>query len=215
MKVSKQNGRIVVKGGKVGVGTPQECCCNKCFRPCDEDNPPLEGCQPICGWPKYSGDCELIGEEGCGLLDCVLSWDTAIFPGEDCEVRHTFYAPVQDLSLYQGTDNFPIGVDCGGGISGLDPGWGYGGFRLGAESCQLFDMNVAEFGGTTSCACAGGVEESCTYVVWNATYSCSNWNCPNQCCDEIEVDLFFEVPDGINCDCPEKFVVENVVLTCT
>lgn len=243
MSLTVQNGSLVLRNGALGTG--QACCCGEddqpCSGPCDEENPcpegciccngecipaigcddPLEGCQPICGWPKYLENCEENGAEGCGQLACVLSWDTVTMPGKECEERYTFSAPVQASQPVSGqVPNLSGGgIDCpgtgsigGSDVTGVNPGFGVNG--LDWTPCEFRNMTIPGFSGTTSCECESS-DQNCDFVIWNATYSCSSWNCENQCCDGIEVDLFFEVPDGLNCDCPENFAVENVVLTCS
>jgi hypothetical protein len=62
-RITLQDGKIVIREGK--VGTEQECCCEKCAGPCDEENPCPAGCSCV------DGECVQIPCDQCEN-ECVM-----------------------------------------------------------------------------------------------------------------------------------------------
>jgi hypothetical protein len=60
MALVNQGGSLLLRNGALATG--QACCCNRCFGPCDGENPCPEGCECVDGQcVAESGDCATNG----------------------------------------------------------------------------------------------------------------------------------------------------------
>lgn len=210
MTIRTFNGQWLTAGG--GVATSDDCCCDP--PPCGPDGP-LD-CVQLCGlwYVEYNPETDYLEPKRRGLAghpECTLTYDVVYGGGDE-----TCFTP------YQVSGAFPPAANPS--ISGPGPDasvsqfFGFGAVYPPTTDGFLPDCSVADlqssWGSQTLCDCNDLYGDVCGVVFFHASWDCTSWNCAYQCCDDAAVSIFYEIPEGATCPCPEIFAPVNITLTC-